>query len=175
MKNSKSIIFICLTVLLMCTQACASDPSSSKLSDSWREFGESAKDAGKSLGSAMSETGKRVADITYFGTWVFTSGKTVTTIKIDEEKNMEISQATPGGTDFWRGTCNGAVTLLTFKITESGNTSKGNTTTKADKKTWRITYSVKEKDGIMKVKCSNIPTTEDGHNFSEETIFTLQQ
>lgn len=169
MKRMKFVLVLA-GCLLICAQSFA-DESKQSLGEAWKQFGKAAGQAGKALGTAAAETGKKAANMTYFGTWTFTSGKTVTTIKIDDNWKMEITQKTPSGTDFWRGTCNGAITTMAFKITESGKIVSGKTNSQPNNKTWTLHYSINEKDGRMTIKCDDIPTTPDGHNFSNETVF----
>lgn len=171
----KKMCVLVLAIVLVAGQSFAQESSKPSLKEVWSEFGKTAAEAGKTLGAAMAETGKKAANMTYFGTWVFTSGNTVTTIKINDDWAMEITQATPRETAFWKGTCSGAITSMTFKINESGRRVGSKVTSTADDKKWNINYSINEDDGLMKIKCANIPTTEDGHNFSNETTFVQQK
>lgn len=177
MKKIKAIFFVCGMVLLLCPSVFAQEENQS-LSDAWKKFGNSAKDAAKTLGNAVVETGKQIGDelneafdANYFGTWVFKSEKATTTIICNENKTMQITQKTSSGTNFWKGTASGAVAFISFKITESGSSSFLGKKSVKDDKTWRLTYSLSDDKKILYVKCASIPTTEDGHNFSNETAF----
>lgn len=180
MKNRK-FIFSAIMLLVFSVSIFAKGEKDSDLSDTWKEVGDSVKGTAKSLGDALSETGKKASDkfeevinVTYYGTWVYESGKTTTTITINEDKTMEISQKDSMMTSVWRGTMKGAVALISFKIDEIEKRVALKSTSTKDEKTWMIKYSVSDDGKTMTIKCSDIPTTEDGHNFSEDTVFSLK-
>lgn len=180
MKNWK-LFFCAMMMLVFSVSIFAKGEKDSELSDSWKEVGNSVKDAASSLGDAISETGKKASDkieeamnSNFYGTWTHNSGKTSTTIKINEDKTMEISQKDSMMTSVWRGTMKGAVSLISFKIAETEKRVALKSTSTKDEKTWLIKYSVSKDGKSMTIKCADIPTTEDGHNFSEDTVFTLQ-
>lgn len=172
----KRKIFLFAISALMCAQIFASGTG-----DSWKQAGESAANAVESLGNAMSETGKRAgkmineaANMNYIGTWLYASDKATTTIKLNEDNTMEIIQISSLGTEYWKGTFSGAVALIKFKITEHGRTAGDKSITVEDDKSWLIQYAITDGGKVLNVKCANIPTTEDGHNFSNDTLFVFQ-
>lgn len=180
MRNCK-FIFCAMMLLVFSVSVFANGEKDSELSNTWKDVGESVKGTAKSLGDALSETGKKASDkleeaisAKFYGTWEHTSGKTTTTIKINEDKTMEISQKDSMMTSFWRGTMKGAVGVISFKIEETGKNVLFKSTSTKDEKTWVIKYSISDDEKTMKIQCPDIPTTEDGHNFSEDSVFTLK-
>ncbi|MBQ9239494.1 MAG: hypothetical protein IJ191_09340 [Treponema sp.] len=163
------------------TQSTASttEHARSALSERWEQFKNDAGTAAQSFGSALSETGRELSnqvndalDTQFYGTWTHTSGTTTTTITCNRDGTMEISQTSGMITQYWRGTGSGAIALITFKISESGRSSPLRKTAVKDNKTWRLTYSISDDGATMTVRCTAIPTTDDGHNFSNATAFT---
>lgn len=180
MKNWK-FIFSAMILLVFSVSIFANGEKDGELSNTWKDVGENVKGAAQSFGNAMSETGKQAGEkfseavnTNYYGTWVFKSGSTTTSITLKEDKTAEITQESSHMTETWRGTFSGAVAFLSFKITESERVISGKKTTVSDEKKWSLNYKISKDGNTMTVKCENIPTTEDGHNFSEDSIFILQ-
>ncbi|MBP3709735.1 MAG: hypothetical protein J6I73_04955 [Treponema sp.] len=156
----------------------AEPDSRSGIENYWQEFAQDAADAFKSFGNAMSETGKQIGKdiqksfkINYFGTWEYNGKKATTTIAIHEDGTMEITQAAALDVHYWKGTYITTLSMITFNINKSGNSTGYSRSESETKKTWQLLCAVDSEKSELQVRCSSIPSDADGHDFSNTTIF----
>jgi len=144
-----------------------------------KETGKFFRDLGKGIGSKAKEIGQKgVDDFTdsssYVGNWKFQNGNNVTEILINEDNTLQITQKQKADTYYWKGTYSLAIRLFTFTIEEEGTNAWFVTNTKSTQspKKWHITATAQEDENLMKFSCYDIPTDEDGNDFSNGQIFT---
>ena len=176
-----AVLFVVPEVSAETKSAAASDnavKTESSVKENWKQFGEDSAAAAKSLGKALGETGKKISenvkdsfDEKYCGTWVYKGKKVTTTIIIDKDGTLSITQKQPLDVQYWKGTYSGTLALIVFKVKKSGSKTGFSKKEVDDDKTWRILYSIGDDKNTMTLTCSAIPTDSDGHNFSDATVF----
>ena len=135
--------------------------------------GKKITDTSKQLGNQFKQAAKDLFTVKCKGTWVYKSKRTKTTIIVNEDGTMEITQRTGLDVNYWKGHYSGTAHFLTFDIYMKGKKSFFSDKTKESYETWYITYTV-EGDS-MTVSSNDIPTDESGTNFAEEVVFTKSE
>lgn len=148
------------------------------------EFSEAAQDlksAGKSalkgLNSMFDSAGKSVEKITKpltsracVGTWVFTNGKSVSTITCDEDGTMSFTQSSGLSSTTYAGSYTSTPSVITFRITKkTGKTLLVRDSDSIDE-TWKISYKSSSDERIT-VTCASFPNDGNGYDFSNPTVF----
>ncbi len=170
-------------VVFLISVACLlyAEDDSSTLDKAWDDFTSAGKTAVQEAGDFFSEAGKKVGEElseagqeqekerSVYGKWKYDGGKTVTTINIEEDGTMEVSQRQGMTTSFWRGTCDVSGSSISFKYTETGTREFLSEKTEVSSGRWKIRYSFAE-DGIM-FYSGDIPKDSSGNGFSDGRLF----
>lgn len=135
--------------------------------------GKKITDTSKQLGNQFKQAAKDLFTVKCKGTWVYKSKRTKTTIIVNEDGTMEITQRTGLDVNYWKGHYSGTAHFLTFDIYMKGKKSFFSDKSKESYETWYITYTV-EGDS-MTVSSNDIPADESGTNFAEEVVFTKSE
>ena len=135
--------------------------------------GKKITDTSKQLGNQFKQAAKDLFTVKCKGTWVYKSKRTKTTIIVNEDGTMEITQRTGLDVNYWKGHYSGTAHFLTFDIYMKGKKSFFSDKSKQSYETWYITYTV-EGDS-MTVSSNDIPADESGTNFAEEVVFTKSE
>lgn len=135
--------------------------------------GKKITDTSKQIGNQFKQAAKDLFTVKCKGTWVYKSKRTKTTIIVNEDGTMEITQRTGLDVNYWKGHYSGTAHFLTFDIYMKGKKSFFSDKSKESYETWYITYTV-EGDS-MTVSSNDIPADESGTNFAEEVVFTKSE
>jgi gas vesicle protein len=135
--------------------------------------GKKITDTSKQIGNQFKQAAKDLFTVKCKGTWVYKSKRTKTTIIVNEDGTMEITQRTGLDVNYWKGHYSGTAYFLTFDIYMKGKKSFFSDKSKESYETWYITYTV-EGDS-MTVSSNDIPADESGTNFAEEVVFTKSE
>ena len=135
--------------------------------------GKKITDTSKQLGNQFKQAAKDLFTVKCKGTWVYKSKRTKTTIIVNEDGTMEITQRTGLDVNYWKGHYSGTAHFLTFDIYMKGKKSFFSDKSKESYETWYITYTVEGES--MTVSSNDIPTDESGTNFAEEVVFTKSE
>lgn len=182
-----AFLSLCLSsVIFAQSQEASESQISEEVSEAWSEIGKQGKkllqdagklimEAGTEIGNTLKESWNSAKELKCYGTWVY-KGKTTTTITINENGTMSISQKTGLRNDVWNGTYSATQFLgsISFKITEENHKTwviNRNSDTTSNNSTWYITYVLME-DGTMKFTSFDIPADAEDTDFSTGIIFT---
>ena len=135
--------------------------------------GKKITDTSKQLGNQFKQAAKDLFTVKCKGTWVYKSKRTKTTIIVNEDGTMEITQRTGLDVNYWKGHYSGTAHFLTFDIYMKGKKSFFSDKSKESYETWYITYTVEGES--MTVSSNDIPADESGTNFAEEVVFTKSE
>ena len=139
------------------------------LEDASESAGKKITDTSKQIGNQFKQAAKDLFTVKCKGTCVYKSKRTKTTIIVNEDGTMEITQRTGLDVNYWKGHYSGTAHFLTFDIYMKGKKSFFSDKSKESYETWYITYTV-EGDS-MTVSSNDIPADESGTNFAEEVVF----
>lgn len=140
------------------------------IEDASESAGKSISDASKQFGNQLKDAAKDLFNVKCQGTWVYKSKRTKTTIFVNEDGTMEITQRTGLDVNYWKGHYSGTAHFLTFDIYMKGKKSFFSDKSKESYETWYITYTVEGES--MTVSSNDIPADESGTDFAEEVVFT---
>lgn len=162
------------------------DSQNQETSEAWAEIGRQGKkllqdagkffkEAGTELGNSIKESLKTVSTLPCYGTWIY-DNHTKTTITINENGTMSITQKTGIKSDTWTGTYSGSSLLgtITFTITEENHKTwiiKRNSNSTKDNLVWYISYVMQEDKNSVKFSSYDIPSEVEDTDFSKGIIF----
>lgn len=135
--------------------------------------GKKITDTSKQLGNQFKQAAKDLFTVKCKGTWVYKSKRTKTTIIVNEDGTMEITQRTGLDVNYWKGHYSGTAHFLTFDIYMKGKKTFFSDKSKESYETWYITYTVEGES--MTVSSSDIPEDESGTDFAGEVVFTKSE
>ncbi|MCR4743069.1 MAG: hypothetical protein K5866_09400 [Treponema sp.] len=143
----------------------------------WKEQGKKALDETgkffKKAGNKLKEEINNASEITCYGTWVYQTKGSTSTLICNEDGSMEFKRKIGGETDYWSGTFTATFKVISFSITSAGRkTLITNNKSENPSQTWKFTYSVQDDGNSLRVISSDIPTDFDGTDFSKGVIFT---
>jgi gas vesicle protein len=85
--------------------------------------GKKITDTSKQIGNQFKQAAKDLFTVKCKGTWVYKSKRTKTTIIVNEDGTMEITQRTGLDVNYWKGHYSGTAHFLTFDIYMKGKKS----------------------------------------------------
>ena len=149
--------------------------------DEFSEAAEDLKSAGKSalkgLNSVFDSAGKSVEKITKpltsracVGKWVFTNGKSTTTIECDEDGTMSFTQGSGLSSTTYAGSYTSTASVITFRITKKTGKTLFTKGSDSVDESWKISYK-SSSDERLTVTCPSFLKDANGYDFSNPTVF----
>lgn len=170
----KKFLAILLTAMFVVTPFFAQETE--ETSD-WKEQGKKAlEETGKffkKAGEKAKESYENASEVTCYGTWVYKTEDSTTTIIVNDDGTMEVRRKIGTDTDYWAGFFKTNLKIITFKIAKAGRSNALKDIKSSNpEQTWRLTYSVSDDGESMKIFSTDIPKDIDGTNFAKGVIFT---